>query len=130
MRYHVRNNPIHGWKYEEVPLENVQSTNNLLARILIAKIEDEERLVNIFRSIPVTQNDPNWRCRTWVANALAEILRDGKALGTSELNWQKIEETAREYVSKKTAAGRYQNVADILKPKPTWDMLENKEIIP
>lgn len=68
--------------------------------------------------------------RTWVANALAEILRDGNALGTSELNWQKIEETAREYVSKKTAAGRYQNMADILKPKPTWDMLENKEIIP
>jgi hypothetical protein len=57
-------------------------------------------------------------------------LRDVKALGTSELNWQKIEATAREYVSEKTAGGRYQNLADMLKPKPTWDMLENKEIIP
>lgn len=59
MRYHVKSHPIQVWKYEEVPLQNVQSTNNLLARILIAKIENEERLVNIFRSIPVIQNDPN-----------------------------------------------------------------------
>jgi hypothetical protein len=27
MRYHVKNNPIQGWKYEEVPLQNVQGTN-------------------------------------------------------------------------------------------------------
>ena len=46
-RYHVKNAPLGGWVYEEIPLENVRATNSLLARILIAKIEDEERLIDI-----------------------------------------------------------------------------------
>ncbi|MCJ1404687.1 hypothetical protein MMC11_007913 [Xylographa trunciseda] len=129
-RYHVRNRPVEGWKYEEVPLQNVRSTTNLLARILVAKIEDEERLAKIFRSIPIIQNDPSWRCRTWVANALAEIAKDGKAVGSSELDWQKVEATARDYVGRKAAAGRYQDAANLTKPSPTWDMLENKEVMP
>jgi hypothetical protein len=70
-----------------VSLLNVQSTVNLLARILIAKIENEERLVEILRSVPVVQDDPNWRCRTWLANALAAIKTDGKAVGTAQLDW-------------------------------------------
>ncbi|KAI5369202.1 hypothetical protein Slin14017_G000810 [Septoria linicola] len=128
-RYHVRNTPTQGWKYEEAELHNVRTTNNLLARILIAKVEDHERLVAILRSIPIVQNDPNWRCRSWIANALAELAKDDKAVGTSQLNWAVVEMTARQYVARKTAAGRYQRAEDMLKPKPTWDMLENKETV-
>ncbi|KAL9567436.1 hypothetical protein ACKAV7_008386 [Fusarium commune] len=84
MRYHVKNHPIRSWIYEEIPLSNVRSTNNLLARIVIAKIEDEDRLVEIIRNTPVVQNDPNWRCRTWVAQALSRIAQDGMATGTAE----------------------------------------------
>lgn len=43
MRYHVKNHFAHGWTYEQVPLPNIQSTNNLLARIVVAKVEDEDR---------------------------------------------------------------------------------------
>ena len=129
-RYHVKNHPITGWVYEEVPLNNVQSTVNLLARILIAKIENEDRLVEILRSIPVVQNDPSWRCRTWLANALKAIKADGKAVGTSELDWAKIEPLAREYVGKKVASGRYTIQQDAQQPKPTWNMLDGKEIVP
>ena len=68
--------------------------------------------------------------RTWVASALDELAQDGKCVGTTELNWEKIEAFAREYVRDKTASGRYQSAADITKPKPTWDMLENKETVP
>ncbi|KAF2264793.1 hypothetical protein CC78DRAFT_553322 [Lojkania enalia] len=118
-RYHVKNSPF-GWTYEEIPLENVRTTNNLLARILIAKIEDEQRLIALFRRLPVVQGDSNWRCRTWVASALAEIAKDGKC----------IEAFARRYVGDKTASGRYRSAADMLKPKPTWDMLENRERVP
>jgi len=128
-RYHVKNAALQGWMYEEVPLQNVKSTNNLLARIMIAKIDDKERLVNIFRTIPVIQLDPNWRCRTWVANALEAIEKDGKCVGTSQLDWSVVEAKAREYVAQKTAAGRYDDYADILGPKPTWDMLDDKEIV-
>jgi hypothetical protein len=101
---------------------------NLLARVLIAKIENEDRLGDILRNIPVVQGNPNWRCRTWLANALAAIKADDKAVGTSQLNWVKIEKAAREYVAGKVASGRY--MQDALKPKPTWDMIEEKETVP
>lgn len=43
MCYHVKNTAVGGWRYEAVALANVRSTVNLLARILIAKVEDERR---------------------------------------------------------------------------------------
>lgn len=76
------------------------------------------------------QGDVSWRCRTWVASALAEIAKDGKCVGTAELDWEKIEAFARQYVRDKTASGRYMSAADILAPKPTWDMLEHTERVP
>ncbi|KAK0288901.1 hypothetical protein LTR91_018412 [Friedmanniomyces endolithicus] len=105
------------------------STTNLLARILIAKVEDHNRVVAILRSLPVVQDDPAWRCRAWIATALAELARDGKAVGTSQLDWAIVEATARQYVARKAAAGRYERVEDVLKPKPTWDMLEGQETV-
>jgi len=129
-RYHVKNRPMEGWCYEEVSLVNVQSTNSLLARITIAKVEDEAQLVKILRSTPVVQNDPNWRCRSWVVDVLDRLAADGKAVGTAQLDWSRVEALAREYVAQKTAAGRYNTAEDMLLPKPTWDMLESKEMVP
>lgn len=128
-RYHVKNTPMEGWIYEEAELENVRSTTRLLARILIAKVEDHERLVTILRRTPIVQNDPDWRCRSWIASALGELEKDNKAVGTSQLNWSEIEMLARQYVARKIAVGRYQHTEDIGRPKPTWDMLENKEVV-
>ncbi|VTT59204.1 unnamed protein product [Fusarium fujikuroi] len=123
--------PMRGWIYEEIDLPNVRNTNSLLARIIIAKVEDEKRLVEIIRSAPVIQNDPNWRCRTWVADVLSRIASDGgRAIGTSELDWAKIERVPRDYVANKTATGRYLDPAVMPLPKPTWDMLQGKEIVP
>ncbi|KAK3299897.1 uncharacterized protein B0H64DRAFT_379386 [Chaetomium fimeti] len=131
-RYHVKNHPIQGWVYEERHVTNVQSTVTLLARILIAKIEDERRLVASFRNTPVVQADPNWRCRAWVRAVLASIKRDGRAVGTSNLSWAEIEPLARDYVAKKAESGRYgvSQIENMNQPKPTWDMLEDKEIVP
>src|ERR1700759_2861621 len=130
MRYHVKNLPVSGWVYEEKALSDVRNTAALLARILIAKVEDEERLIKIFRRIPIVQNDPNWRCRTWVGHALEEIAKDGRAVGTSELDWKKFESKARDYVRQKTINGRYQTVEDLDRPKPMYDIIQSKEIIP
>lgn len=130
MRYHVKNHPVQGWVYEENSLEDVQTTNNLLARIVVAKVEDERRVVEIFRMTPVVQNDPNWRCRTWVADALSRMAKDGKAVGTAQLVWSEIELLARKYVAKKAAAGRYVTAKDMTSPRPTWDMLDGREVVP
>jgi len=118
------------WIYEEVPLPNVRSTVNLLARVLVAKIKNEDRLVAILRGTPVVQDDPSWNCRTWLADALRRIREDGKkAVGTSLLYWDRIEQVARVYVAEKTAGGRYDQGMDMTLPKPTWDLLEGKELV-
>ncbi|KAF7556440.1 hypothetical protein G7Z17_g1422 [Cylindrodendrum hubeiense] len=129
MRYHVKNHPSYGWVYEEVPLDNIRNSSRLMVRVLIAKVEDEAGLADIFRSIPIVQNDPNWRCRTWVANALARIEEDGRAVGTSVLDWRRIEAVARQYAGEKTRSGRYLTAEGIDRPKPTWDMLQDRETV-
>lgn len=118
------------WEYEEILLQNVQITTSLLVRVMIGKVEDLERLVAIFRIVPVIQNNPDWRCRTWCANALAAVAADGKAVGTSVLDWEHVEEAARWYAGQKTAEGRFSDSSLSLKPRPTWDLLQNKELIP
>ncbi|KAH9224094.1 hypothetical protein DL95DRAFT_517353 [Leptodontidium sp. 2 PMI_412] len=105
VRFHVKNTPTNGWVYEEKSVGDVRSTNTLLARIIIAKVEDEKRLINLLQNLPIVNGDPNWRYRSWVAQALTEIARDGKCVGTSELDWRKIEAFAREYVAKKRQLG-------------------------
>lgn len=108
LRCHVKNHPIDSWVYEEVKLRNVKSTVNLLARFVIAKIEDEKRLLKILRKTAIIHGDPNFRCRTWMADALLRISKaEPKVIGTSELDWNKIERKARRYVEKKVAEGRY-----------------------
>ncbi|XPS94026.1 hypothetical protein M3J09_003352 [Ascochyta lentis] len=129
-RYHVKNHPITGWTYDEIAISNVRSTNTLLARIVIAKVENEQRLGAILRGIPIINGDPNWRCRSWVAQALVEIAKDGNCVGSSQLDWETIEAFARQYVAQKTTAGRYTKADDMLKPKPTYDLIEGKETVP
>ena len=129
VRYHAVNPYDTGWKFEKTDLSNVRMTHNLLARILIGKIENLERLNTILENVPVTRDDPQWRCRNWIASSLTAIKKDGKAVGTAQLDWNQIEETARRYVAEKTAMGRYQKAENILGPRPTWDMLDGKETV-
>ena len=86
--------------YINNPLANVRSINNLLARI-VAKIQDETRLVEIIRNTPIIHNNPNWRCQTWGFQTLSRIAQDGRATGTAESDWGKIETVARECVATK-----------------------------
>ncbi|GAO20120.1 hypothetical protein UVI_02061590 [Ustilaginoidea virens] len=128
-RCHVKNRPLQGWVYDDVKIENVRNSTQLLVRIVIAKVEDEKRLRSLLREVPIVQDSPDWRCRTWVANALRILKADSKALGTSMLDWRKIEMTAREYVAKKVAQGRFATSEDLMQPKPTWDLINNEEVV-
>ena len=48
-RFHVKNTPVPtpGWRYEEFELNKVRTTVSLLARVLIAKVEDLPRPATI-----------------------------------------------------------------------------------
>ncbi|KAK6840103.1 hypothetical protein PG987_005969 [Apiospora arundinis] len=129
-RYHVKNDPHGRWVFEALRLENVRSTATLLVRVVIAKITDERRLIQLLRQVPVVQDDPEWRCRTWVAQVLQAIERDGHCVSSAVLNWPIIEAKAREYAAAKAAAGRYGLGKDMLAPKPTYNILERRETVP
>ena len=138
-RCHVKNQltPSPEWAKQPVEIrrgrttKNVQGTNTLLVRVMIGEnyklttsAPNASKCSLWFRII-----DPGWRCRSWCADALAALARDGQALGTSVLDWWRIEEIARRYVREKTTQGRFNNSALLLRPKPTWDLLENKEVV-
>lgn len=101
----------------------------MLVRILVAKIEDRRRLSSVLRSIPIVQDDPGFDTQAWVASALARIAADGRAVGTADLDWGKIEATARGFVERKTTEGRFLQ-GDFDSPQPMWDLLANKEVLP
>ena len=126
-RYHVKNRPLEGWLYEEVKLRNVRNTSNLLVRVVVAKVEDEARLTKLLRGVPIEQDDPGWRCRDWMASALESLKLERGVVGTSVLDWETIEGAARNFAGEKTRAGRYRDSSLTQLPKPTWNMLKNRE---
>ncbi|KAI5464363.1 hypothetical protein BGZ63DRAFT_150792 [Mariannaea sp. PMI_226] len=56
-------------------------------------------------------------------------LRTTSSLASSLLR-SKTDAFAHKYVASTTATGRYQHAADMLLLKPTWDMLQGKEVVP
>lgn len=137
-RHHVKNQMVGGWSYASSQVRDVRVTVQLLARITIAKIEDEARLVDIIQSVPVdpddwhgrgTGHEPEWGCRIWLLAALRSIRDDPSVLGTNVLGDvqepQSILDTAKGFVDGKRASGRYDSHG--MEPKPLLDLMTGKE---
>ncbi|KAI0431234.1 hypothetical protein F5Y09DRAFT_340911 [Xylaria sp. FL1042] len=129
LKIHVRRSAW-GWNLEEHRLWDVRATPTLLARILIAKIEDMNRLIGVLDRVGIVPGDPSWTSRHWVAGAVADIARDGRCVGTAELDWLRIQARGRQYVRAKFQTGRYGDELPLFELKPTWDMLKNMETVP
>jgi hypothetical protein len=82
------------------------------------------------RGVELVQGNPEWRCRSWCKDVLEAVAADGRAMRTAVLDWARVEEVARWYVGIKTEEGRFANAGLFAKPKPTWNILEGKEMIP
>ncbi|KAI1101374.1 hypothetical protein F4804DRAFT_335355 [Jackrogersella minutella] len=130
VRFHVKNPMGTGWRYVEDVITDPRSSTRLLVRILIAKITDEGGLIEVFRNTPICRDDPKFDCQSWAVDALSRLSNNGTIVGTSELDWDKIREKAFSYAAGKNSGGRFSRGQDMTKPKPTWDMLQDKEIIP
>ncbi|KAI4861189.1 hypothetical protein F4820DRAFT_465043 [Hypoxylon rubiginosum] len=112
------------WQYEETRLGDVRMADDLLARVLIAKVTDEERLMAILREAPV-QDDTNYG---WCKDVVTRIANDDKAVGWPAIKkWESIEAVSLAFVCSKRMDGRYP--AHPGRPKPTWNALRRKEII-
>lgn len=132
------------WQYTENTLPSIKCPARMYARILIAKIEDEDRLEQLMRELPKPQakeGDPvamalhnSYDSQIWVSEVLdklASMRRKKRIVGTAVLDWRRIEQTARRFVAEKMAIDRY-NESYLREtqhrlPKPTWDLLLDKE---
>ena len=131
-RYHVRqrqyaeNGELRSrWEYEELEIPT-SPTRMILVRVMVAKVIKWERMLQILRAVPTVQNDPNWTCRIWVRDALANLAGGVGVLGTSATDWTTIENTAKRYVQEKKGQHRFDGQALWNMNKvPTWDLIES-----
>jgi hypothetical protein len=78
-RYHVTN-PISPdgkqvWQYEAVKAE--PCSNFLCGLLLLGKLSPQFSTADVdavLAEVPVVQDDPNWRCRHWLLDAIQVIL--------------------------------------------------------
>ena len=135
-RYHVRQHQYSEngelrtrWEYEELEI-SISPTRMILVRVTVAKVIKWERMEQILRAVPIVQNDPNWTCRTWVRDALANLVADEGVLGTSVSDWTTVEITCKRYVREKKDQHRFDGqVQWDMEKVPTWDLIENKETV-
>lgn len=132
-RYHTREKlkapGVVEWVFEEreCPL---LATSMLLVRVIIGKVEDGNRLVEILRSTPIRQGQAGWNCVFWVKEALETLTADGKALGTNVIQWEKVRSEAMAYCQSKKDQHRFDGQGNFDTTKaPTYDLIERKEII-
>ena len=138
--------------YEETDLaQSPHQSRNLLARIAIAKVFDEQRVQALLRALAAdikTRKDSrastdtsnvelaSLSCLTWVKTAWETISTDSQRPLKSYFgpdDWEDIESRARKYVKRKRQQGRYNpntepgevtwNPAEV----PTWNYWENRE---
>lgn len=103
----------------------------LLVRIMIGKIEKKDRFLSVLRKVPIRQEMPGWNCVIWVHEALEALHADGRSLGTSMIDWQRVRDMAMAYVQRKKDEHRFDGLGSFdTKKVPTYDMLKNKETIP
>ncbi|EKM75443.1 hypothetical protein AGABI1DRAFT_46482 [Agaricus bisporus var. burnettii JB137-S8] len=122
--------------YDERDIDVFYSTNMLLVRIIVAKVEKIDRVCQILRAVPVRQREnAGWNCIAWVKEALEMLDADEGALGTRTLEWNKIWDTAMTYCGGKISSHRFDGKVELVgigdpRRPPTFDLLENKEVVP
>lgn len=135
-RYHVINTLQPGvvgqvWRFEARPLAQF-STQLLLTRTLVAKIERPQDVERGLSSVPIVQGNPNWTCRIWVREAIQQLGHDG-VLGHSKItDWNAIEDACREYAESKFAIHRWRDEPNgrwVPGQTATYDLLQRKEIV-
>lgn len=120
------------WEFQERTTSK-EATRMILVRIRVGKVASMERLSSVLRSTKIKATEPGWNCVAWVREALEGLKDDGKALGTSKIDWVSIRDTAMRYVEQEKSQHRFDGTAsseDFSRTKvATWDCLEGKEVV-
>jgi hypothetical protein len=132
-RYHAKERLVgpgrSQWEFEERDV-SIAPTSMLLVRVLVAKVANMDRLASIVRTIPIQQDKAGWNCVSWVQEALRALKGDGKTLGTSVADWDKVRDAAMSYVQKKKDEHRFDGEGDFdMQKAPTFDLTKGRETI-
>lgn len=102
----------------------------LLVRVIVGKIADRQRVVEILRKTPLRGGTPGWNCVGWVKEALEELSADRRALGRNSAEWETVRAEAMGYCQRKKEQHRFdgKGLYDGRKV-PTFDLMEGKEVI-
>ncbi len=69
-----------------------------------------------------------WNCVVWVRQALLALQNDGKAVGTSVLDWHTVRDAAMKYCQEKIDAHRFDGKVKFDMTRPaTYDFLKKKK---
>lgn len=131
MRYHAKERLKESGGSERLFEERsrpLAPTNMLLVRVIIGKVENNKRLVNVLRTTPIRQGDSSWNCVGWVKEALEGLKADGQALGTCVIEWNSVRDGAMTYCQRKKNEHRFDGEGNFDMGKaPTYDLIERKE---
>ena len=131
MRYHAKEsiteNGVSTWVFQEKE-SALTATSMILVRVLIAKVNNKDRLVSILRNVPIRSDLPGWNCVGWVKEALERLEADGKVLGTSVTEWSIVKNAAMDYCQRKRDEHRFDGKSQYdMETVPTYDLLDRKE---
>lgn len=116
------------WIYEAIKI-NSNHDSRLLVRILLGEVSREDILERLFAEVPVVQDDPDFNCITWVQQALSRLNRSRILRTEVRFDWDSIQKTALEYVSKKKQQGRFESSWEGDSSKvATFDMILGREV--
>ena len=131
----------HTWAYEAAKIEDLLQEHHLLARIVIAKVLEIQRVDGVLRRVPLYPAQRNGdedgsevaTCVTWVHLALAK-LRDAGVVSHLQ-PWDAIRGRAVFYVEQKKMTGRWdeESAKPPMPSVPTLDLLQpqpNPEVMP
>jgi len=101
----------------------------ILVRIMLAKVENTEKLAQLLRQVPVRQREEgDWDRVARVREALLRIELSEDVVGTSVLGWEVVRESALSYCGQKRDQHRFDGSGKYdLTQVPTFDMIQMKE---
>lgn len=116
------------FRFEE-RLISLKAVDMILVRIMLAKVEDTEKLARLLRQVPIGQREEGgWNCVAWVKDALLRIERSEGVVGTNVLGWDAVREAALSYCRRKRDQRRFDGT-DRYDPTqvPTFDLISTRE---
>ncbi|USW48119.1 hypothetical protein Slin15195_G014380 [Septoria linicola] len=121
-----------GFQFEERQIW-MTAIDLIVVRVLIAKVLDRDRLLDVLRGTRVKKHGDagGWNSVTWTKDALDRLTREDGILGTSVIEFETVRHTAMWYVDEKTSQHRFDGKATGTFDKakvPTWDLLHDREL--